>query len=651
MFTSKRWSVMLLLLMILGFSIPVGAIGEVANFEAGECPFEVPEGYTVDCGTIEVPESRDASLADDSNAIRLAVARVHSLSDTPLPDPVIYLEGGPGGYSLIYGDFYIQAYAPILETRDLILLDQRGVGYSEPNLICSLITELYYELLDGEKNGEMLDDEDISIVSDQTYLQCRDGFIADGVNINAYTSAENAADVRDIVKAFGYEQVNLFGISYGTRLALTIMRDYPEIVRSVVLDAVYPPNVDREEEFATNAYRAFKTLFDACKNDSACDERYPNLEQVFFDTVNKLNTNPEMLTYYDFYTDTEREILMDGDSLIYSLFNLLYQSPVLYALPSSIYKASNGIYDTFLDDGLYSLYASQFFSDGLFYTMECYEELGFTNLDEVNQNAQDLPTIIQDAYLTGSQDYLDFCQEWTNNNMADPRENEPVVSDIPTLLTVGSYDPITPPAWAELAAETLSNHYYYEFPSTGHSAFFGNEACAGDVIFAFIDNPNQTPDTSCIAEMQPLLFVPPLVTEVAVVPYSNDELGFSAVAPDGWLEVDNADFQAYESVSTPGFVYRFPESVDEYVNRIIFGSAYNYTELPEAKATIEANDLSWQVYYIENPRSETYSAFAFATSADEVAYVIAIVASQPEERDALYEGLMLKAIDAFVPNP
>jgi pimeloyl-ACP methyl ester carboxylesterase len=457
--------------------------------------------------------------------------------------------------------------------------------------------------------------------------------------------------VRDIVKALGYEQVNLFGISYGTRLALTIMRDYPEIVRSVVLDAVYPPNVDSEEEFASNAYRAFKTLFDACKNDSACDERYPNLEQVFFDTVDKLNANPEMVTYYDYYTDTEREILMDGDSLIYSLFSLLYQSPALYTLPSNIYKASNGIYDTFLDDALYGLYASQFFSDGMFYTMECYEELGFTNVDEVNQNAQDLPTNIQDAYLTGSQDYLDFCQQWTNNKMADPSENEPVVSDIPTLLTVGSYDPITPPAWAELAAQTLSNHYYYEFPSTGHSAFFGNEACAGDVIFAFINNPNQEPDTSCIAEMQPLLFVPPLVTEVTVVPYSNDELGFGAVAPDGWLEVDTADFQAYEAVSTPAFVYRLPESVDEYVNRIIFGSAYNYTELPAPKATIEANDLSWDVYYIENPRSETYSAFAFATSADDVAYVIALVASQPEERDALYEGLLLKAIDAFVPNP
>jgi hypothetical protein len=171
------------------------------------------------------------------------------------------------------------------------------------------------------------------------------------------------------------------------------------------------------------------------------------------------------------------------------------------------------------------------------------------------------------------------------------------------------------------------------------------------VIFAFINNPNQEPDTSCIAEMQPLLFVPPLVTEVTVVPYSNDELGFGAVAPDGWLEVDTADFQAYEAVSTPAFVYRLPESVDEYVNRIIFGSAYNYTELPAPKATIEANDLSWDVYYIENPRSETYSAFAFATSADDVAYVIALVASQPEERDALYEGLLLKAIDAFVPNP
>ena len=193
--------------------VPAKAQGPLPYVESTPCwmalPDGVVEGQNIDCGYLFVPETRDDS---SSPSIQLAYAVLYAPTESPQPDPVIYLAGGPGGSAVKELDGWLDA--PYLQDRDLVLLDQRGTGYSLPTLNCPEMEQA---------------------VQDATQA-CRDRLVEEGVDLQAYSSVENAADVADLRVALGYDEWNLYGISYGTRLALTVMRDHPEGVRSVVLE-------------------------------------------------------------------------------------------------------------------------------------------------------------------------------------------------------------------------------------------------------------------------------------------------------------------------------------------------------------------------------------------------------------------------------
>lgn len=245
-------------------------------FEPAACPFQLPpgqiEGTTVECGYLVVPENR----ADpDAGTIRLAVGIFHPPGGATEPDPIIYLAGGPGGSALelLYLSFE-SAYQPILAAgRDLILFDQRGVGLSEPALDCPDAHELALELLDHELDGEELSQEEMGVLFGDAYAACAEDLRA-VADLAAYNTAASAADVNDLRLALGYDQVNLWGQSYGTRLALGVLRHDPQGVRSVVLDSVYPPDVDMYLESPPNLDRALGALFEACAADAACGAAY-----------------------------------------------------------------------------------------------------------------------------------------------------------------------------------------------------------------------------------------------------------------------------------------------------------------------------------------------------------------------------------------
>jgi len=641
----KRPILFLNALIVVGMLaiMPIFAQDALPGFESDSCPFGNITGYDVDCGYVEVPESRNPALADEDNTIRLSVARIHSSSDNPEPDAMIYLDGGPGGYTLDFAESYALDFAPILERRDVILFDQRGVGYSEPNLDCPELTELGYDLLDDD-----IPDEEAYALSNAVEITCLDRLVADGANMKAYTSAENAADVEAIVKALGYEQVNLFGISYGTRLALVVMRDFPEIVRSSVIDAVYPLDVDAYAELTPNADRAFNTLFEGCAQDAACDTAYPNLDKVFYDTVERLNAAPEVVSYDDVYTGEARDVLFTGDALINGLFGLLYQSSVIPDLPEAIYAAAQGDYDTFIDDLLFSLYFGTYFSESQYNALECYEEANFSSYEIAAAASTGLPPALLESQLPYLEDFYSLCTQWVDGTDA-PIANQPVVSNIPTLLTVGEYDPITPPAWAERAASSLSSSYYYEFPGVGHSAFYGSD-CAQTIIFAFIQDPTTASDSSCIDEIAPPQFAQAPLTSVQNLPITDETLGYSGIAPEGWQEVteDPGVFTPDQRGQTPALAYRFPESTEDYVDRV-FINGYGLEGLPEADDVIEAGGFTWTIYQIENEDAGIFSAFAFTENETGEVYIIAIVAGSDEDRQTLYDSVLLPALDAFTP--
>ncbi len=626
---------------------PEPVVESSATFEPARCPMQLPssqtEGETVECGYLVVPEDR---ANPDSDTIRLAVAIFHPPDGPSHPDPIIYLMGGPGGSGLefLFISFDV-AYAPVLATgRDLIILDQRGIGYSEPALDCPEVAELGRELLDWEIDGEILSDEESAELFLDTVAACEEDLSA-VADLTAYNTAANAADINDLRLALGYDQVNLWGTSYGTRLALGVMRDYPEGLRSVVLDAVYPPSVDLYMELPDNALRAFNALFYGCAADADCAAAFPDLEWVFFDTVDRLNEEPGAYEVTDALTKERFDVLIDGDTLVAILFSWLYHTDVIPSLPQIIYDAAGGNFDLIaLIQG--SLMAQrEAMSMGMQLSVQCNEEYAFNSLEEYEALLADYPQLqgfLEDA-LVGTPGFK-VCEEW-DSGQADPIENEPVVSDVPTLLMAGEFDPITPPAWAHHAAETLPNATVVEFAGVGHGASVV-EGCPRDMLIAFLNDPTSPLDDACLAGMG-VQFVVPSEEEVAIElePFTHELMHISGLKPAGWSEAGPGVFA--RGSSGLDIVSVIQQSADGSAEHLLatLASQLRLDEIPTSDVQREANGLTWTLYHVEVQNISV----DFALAEGGGLALIVLLQSPPDERDTLYEQVYLPAIDNLVP--
>lgn len=628
---------------------PTAAPGQPV-FEEASCPFELPygqvEGRTVECGYLLVPENREDP---DSATIRLAVAIFHHPDGASEPDPIIYLEGGPGGSSLelLYLTFDI-VYAPLFEAnRDIILFDQRGVGLSEPALDCPAAQELDLELLDSELNGEELSDEQAMDLYEQALRACEEDLLQ-VADLSAYNTVANAADVNDLRIALGYDKVNLWGISYGTRLALGVMRDFPEGVRSVVIDSVYPPDVDLFLETPANIARALDVLFAGCAADEACNAAYPDLRTVFFDTVAYLNENPAHLSVTHMLNGETYPVLLDGDSLIGLVFQFLYDSDIIPSLPQIIYQTAEGNFDQAMF--LFGSFIAQYeaISGGMQHSVECNEEAVFGSAEDFQAMMARFPELngLFEDSLMGERGYA-FCAEWDSGE-AGPLENEPVTSDIPTLVLAGEYDPITPPAWARRAAETLSNGYVFEFPGTGHGASVGDD-CPVSMVISFFQDPSKAPDDSCMASMGAPDFVVASAggETVELVPFTDDLMGLSGVVPAGW-KTEQVGFYSRESAGVDAAVLLIqsaPLEAEQFLD--LFAGQIGLDEVPAPDTQRDANGLTWSLYALNVQGLSLDIALAQTDGLT----LLVVLQSAPYERDSLYESVFLPVVDELVPIP
>ncbi|MBI5841104.1 MAG: alpha/beta fold hydrolase [Chloroflexi bacterium] len=212
---------------------PIPTISYTPLFENAPCQFETFGSVDVNCGYLIVPEDR---TGDPSHTIRLAVAVYKSTGGNPEPEPVMFLQGGPGAEAVqLSADAYSVLVYPFLAKHDFIVFDQRGTGISEPALGCEELTKTYSQDIHGLIPGSTRE-----LVYSNAFLSCNGLMSAQGVNLNAYTTVASAADIKDLLAVLGYQKANLYGASYGTRLAQVVMRDYPEIVHTAILDSVVP---------------------------------------------------------------------------------------------------------------------------------------------------------------------------------------------------------------------------------------------------------------------------------------------------------------------------------------------------------------------------------------------------------------------------
>ncbi|GAB4198004.1 MAG: hypothetical protein OHK0022_16740 [Roseiflexaceae bacterium] len=473
------------------------------GYEVAECPMELPpgavEGQDLECGYLTVPEEH----ANPSGpTIKLAVAVIRSTATNPAPDPLVMMQGGPGGSTL---DLFVQLIllrdTELRAERDVVLFDQRGTLYSQPKLACPETLALTERTIE-----QRLSWEESSKLTLEAEAACRKRLVDEGVNLSAYDTDENAADVEALRQALGYDQINLYGVSYGTLLALTVMRNHPDGLRSVILDGLVPPQLETDAELARTADRALGELFTGCAADPACNAAYPDLETTFFETVEALNREPARVPLTDPETKKTYNAVIDGDALFDIVFQMLYQTDILPALPYMIDGARRGdfgIIQTVMPQVIFD----RTFSLGLFRTVNCAADPDFRASSLKTEGVR--PQVVRWAQRNAGYEER-ACPPWGVTPLP-AASLQPVRSDIPTLLMSGRFDPVTPANFAEIAAETLPNSYSFTFGNTGHGALLGGE-CPTQIASAFLDNPTDQPDARCI-DQQP---APDFLSPVAV---------------------------------------------------------------------------------------------------------------------------------------
>lgn len=620
---------------------PADPMGKfVPTFEASACPFEVPTSAenVVECGFVVVPEDHSSP---DGTTIRLAVAIIKDQSEDHQPDPVVLLSGGPGEKTVHNASAMAQLFAPIHPNRDFIVFDQRGVGLSEPALECPEFMQALFDLMD-EPNP------DVAIQTQfDAWMACRDRLVSEGHNLSAYNTTQNAADVNSIRIALGYDQVNLYGGSYGSLLAQATMRDYPEGIRSVVLTSVLPLEKSLFVEGSTTIANAIMHLLDTCATDEACNSAYPDLQEVLFEIIDRLNADPIPITVTSPLDGQSYDALLTGDAVFGNLVGILYQTPLIPLLPQAIYDVYNGDYELISQLSTIRLALLDATSRGMTFSVLCTEDLiGRTPEDLLNVRAA-LP-----RQLAGTADpaviveYGSFgiCGNWPVQE-ADAWAKEPLVRDIPTLILAGEFDPVTPPEYGQLVAEHLSHSYLFEFPGLGH--FIIADECARSIAGIFFDDPTRGPDGSCVGEMPDVVFdVPGKAPEVVLEPFSDDERGFSGLVPAGWTEISPAVLERRSSALDPTYfvIATEPRTADEMFAEL--ARQLGVDPEMESVARSQVGNFTWDFYTFERPGG--YPADLALTADSERAYFVYLV-SATDEHDALYDQLFLPVVEAMTP--
>ncbi len=608
----------------------------VPRFTPTKCWFSPPLGLKVDCGYLTVAEDH---AKPDGPTLQLAVARFKSRSPEAASDPVVYLESGPGVSPLRTRAAYFQVdFGPLLEKRDVILFDQRGTGYSQPALDCPELTQQVIDALDRDVTTAQSTD-----LLYAALLQCRARLIQSGVNLAVYNTSQSAADLNDLRMALGYSQIDLYGLSYGSRLALTTMRDFPSGIRSVVIDSALPLQVDPFGQHPANAARAFNLLFDTCAADPVCNAAYPDLRRVFFDLVDRLNQQPAHYTMVSPSGD-QQPAHLNGDKLMGFVFESLGSTSLIPLVPRLIYNARNGQYD--LVAGVQSAlpFETDKISAAMHYSVQCQEEIPFSKPEDVDAVLQQFPEYRALA-VPGA---FDFCREW-GLPPAQTVEHQPVASDIPTLILSGQFDPMSPPNWSELAANTLSHSFSLEVPGAGLGAGL-TRACARSMVAAFFENPSVRPDTGCLTDKTTALkFAIPLRPgDIRLGSFRDINVGIEGAVPTGWEKAGPITYSPSGQTNDLDALIQSaaPSGPDVLLNLLTNQMNQAGVEFKFKPAgTRSANDLTWSLYTAQVTVLHVDLALAQGNGKTYLVVLRSIV----DERSVLYGAVFLPAIDAFKP--
>ncbi len=477
----------------------------VPRVEATDCRFGVDpglglaEGTDYECGDLIVYEDRAAA----TRTLRLHYIRFHGSGSTTAAS--IYLDGGPGGsgegivsYFAYLGHPFLD---PLLAIGDFLVIGQRGTALSVPFLDCQ-------------------------------EQSCAD--FAGEYDLPSFNTAANADDVNDLRAALGYQQLNLYGISYGSRLGLEVLRRHGEQVRVAVIDGLVPSQVVWPAGVPASFYSSLTALDASCADDGGCGAAFGDLEADFVAGVQALNDQPVTISYQG--TDTQ----LDGYTYAYLLFQVLYSKSTFPWLPLTIndlaIRRTDRVND-FLGNILNWASGGNGISTGLYYSVVCGELFNPPSQSAFDTANADVPVFIRDLFSGSWYGLLGACDTWPKGDL-QAELAAPVTSSVPTLVGSGRLDPITPPTYGAIAATTLDASTSVVYENSGHGATL-QSSCAHQHLHSFLTDPATTIDTGCAAAVTTDYVLPGAVTApVLPVARIRAELARAPLPPHmrRWLE-------------------------------------------------------------------------------------------------------------------
>jgi pimeloyl-ACP methyl ester carboxylesterase len=418
------------------------------------------------CGTVQVPEDRSRTGGREIG-IAVAVLRANTLS--PDADPLFMLAGGPGQSAEALVPVAV-ALGGVRRTRDIVLIDPRGAGKSAP---------LKCEALAPRDPFDELIAADLAATAAQRCLtELRQLRAPDNVDVSRYITPEIVADVDAVRAALGYERINLWGGSYGTRVAQEFVRRYPSRVRSMVLDGVAPPAMRTTLDAWPTREAALTEVLAACNEDAVCKRAYPDLDATLGQIKITLGA-AHRITVADPRTGVLREVPLSFDTVVGALHGLAYAPELASLIPPLLGRAQAGDFAPLLAAAmLLARDLEQTMNLALHYAVTCAEDAPRVTTSD---SSRILATLRAPSLATRN---LAACDGWPRPPL--PADfYEPLTSAVPTLILSGGLDPVTPPANGEIVSKSLSNSRHVIAAGYGH--IVSPHACAPRLIEKFID--------------------------------------------------------------------------------------------------------------------------------------------------------------------
>lgn len=462
-----------------------------------ECDASITINRNTECSAVQVPLDHDNPARGTAilpmMVVRAAVAHTNA--------PLYLLQGGPGGDTIETFAFLVGKLDSVLpDDRDIYFFEQRGTTDTTPSLDCPEVHQLGITLLPEDISYSEGVDKYLG-----AYEQCMMRIRKDGVDLSLFNSRQNALDLIYITEQLGHDQIDLYGVSYGSLLAQHITRLKPSLIRSLVIDGIVPPNQSVDARVYESRHNALEAIFSDCENDTICAESYPNLRQLYVDVMADYKANPRMWELTDPSDSTVAKMArVDHYALQGWLFSVMYDDQLVRYIPYMLTELANERTDTvrfFLGFNAFN----DSIAEMMYMSTQCSEENIVPISDYVIPANNLMP--LAEGELENDQRYRQELCGLSQVTLLDDSFNAEFRTNVPTLIVSGRYDPITPAVFGDIVASSVPQATHIVIPNGAHGAMLSN-TCAANIAKSFWADPTQSLNTSCLAEQRTQFVTP-----------------------------------------------------------------------------------------------------------------------------------------------